>query len=429
LLVVMARIDLTLAAMALVLCVPLFWLAHTCSRRIRTYSHRVKELDSSAMGVVQETLSLLRVVKVFSQEQREYQRFLGISQKRMDSQVKTALIQARFHVAVGLTISLGMAAGIYVGAEQVRAGEMSLGALLVAIAYMAQIYEPLRILSTKVPDLQSWLASTERALALFEQSPEIEDRADARPLARARGEIEFCGVSVRHGEQVVMENVSFKVAPGVRIGIIGPTGSGKSTLLSLLTRFQDPASGCILLDGCDLRAYRLADLRKQCAVVLQEPLLFSTTLAENIAYGKPSASREEIIEVARRARAHDFIVALPNGYDTEPGERGLQLSGGERQRIALARALLMNAPLLLLDEPTSSVDPHTEKLIMEAIDEIAAGRTTFIVAHRLSTLKKCDALLLVCGGTAQFYTTELDTVIEQLTEGPYPDMQRFRRSE
>jgi ATP-binding cassette subfamily B protein len=196
----------------------------------------------------------------------------------------------------------------------------------------------------------------------------------------------------------VLHNISFAVDPGTRLGISGKTGAGKSTLMSLLTRFYDPSSGQILLDGIDLRDYKLADLRNQFAIVLQEPVLFSTSIAENIAYARPEASEEEIVEAAKAANAHEFIVGLPHGYETEVGERGLSLSGGERQRIALARAFLKDAPILILDEPTSSVDTNTEAVIMEAMERLMRGRTTFMIAHRLSTLANCDARLQIDNG-------------------------------
>jgi len=262
------------------------------------------------------------------------------------------------------------------------------------MSYLAMLYEPLRTLGKKVADLQAGLASAERAFALLDQTPDVIEQSNARHLRRARGAIEFCNVGFSYGQgQDVLRGVSLKVRPGARVGIQGMTGAGKTTLMSLLTRFYDPTSGQILLDGTDIREFRLKDLRDQFSIVLQEPVLFSTTLAENIAYGRPDANDEQICEAARQANAHEFIAALPDGYQTLVGERGMRLSGGERQRIALARAFLRNAPILILDEPTSSVDVATESRIIEAIERLMRDRTTFMIAHRLSTLESCDVRL------------------------------------
>jgi ATP-binding cassette subfamily B protein len=227
----------------------------------------------------------------------------------------------------------------------------------------------------------------------------VPEHAAPHSLERASGAVELQRVSFRYESgPPVLQDVSLRIAPGSRVGIAGETGAGKTTLISLLLRFFDPTSGAILLDGVDLREYALSDLRNQYALVLQEPLLFSTTIAENIAYGRPGASREQIMEAARAARAHDFVSALPDGYETRVGERGMTLSGGERQRIALARAFLKDAPILILDEPTSSLDVKNERAIMDALQQLMRGRTTFIIAHRLQTLADCDVRLEVEGG-------------------------------
>jgi len=226
--------------------------------------------------------------------------------------------------------------------------------------------------------------------------PDVAERPQARPLKRAAGAIEFRGVGFAYDNQhLVLDGVSFTIEAGTRLGVAGRTGAGKSTLMSLLMRFYDPSKGQILLDGVDLRDYKLADLRNQFAIVMQEPVLFSTSIAENIAYGRPGASFQDIVTAAKVANAHDFIATLPNGYDTLVGERGMRLSGGERQRIALARAFLKDAPILILDEPTSAIDVATEALIMEAMQRVMAGRTTLMIAHRLSTLDVCDARLVM----------------------------------
>jgi ATP-binding cassette subfamily B protein len=294
---------------------------------------------------------------------------------------------------VGLLTALGTAAVLYVGVRHVQSGVLTLGDLLLVMGYLAQLYGPLRTLSKRAVGLQSKFASAERAFALLDRAPDVPERADAWPIARARGEIEFQGVSFDHGDRPILRDVSFHVPPATRVGIVGPTGAGKTTLLNLLLRLHDPSAGRILLDGVDLRDYRLADLRGQFAVVLQEPVLFSTSLAENIAYARPDASHEDIVAAATAANVHAFIAQLPRGYDTVVGERGMMLSGGERQRVSLARAFLKDAPILILDEPTSAVDVRSESLIMEALERLMQGRTTLVVAHRLSTLEGCDMRL------------------------------------
>jgi ATP-binding cassette subfamily B protein len=247
--------------------------------------------------------------------------------------------------------------------------------------------------------MQSSMVSLQRAFELLDEIPEVIEKRQARPLKRAIGAIEFCSVGFAYDDhEPVLKNISFRVAPGTRIGIQGKTGAGKSTLLSLLCRLYDPHSGRILLDGIDTRDYILSDLRSQFAIMLQEPILFSTSIAENIAYARPGAGFDEIVAAAQAAKAHDFIVKLARGYDTPVGDRGMCLSGGERQRISLARAYLKNAPILILDEPTSAVDIWTEAGIMQALEGLMQGRTTLMIAHRLSTLKICDELLQIENG-------------------------------
>jgi ATP-binding cassette subfamily B protein len=267
------------------------------------------------------------------------------------------------------------------------------------MSYLLQLYEPLRSISEIVGRLQFHLASAERAFDFLEEALDVSEQPNARRLERAKGAVIFRDVSFTYpGERAVLKRTSFEVSPGSRVGIIGTTGAGKTTLVSLLMRFYDPATGQILLDGIDLRDYKLAALRSQFAIVLQEPVLFSTTMAENIAYARPGATCEEIVRAAKAANIHDMIANLPAGYDTLVGERGMRLSGGERQRISLARAYLKDAPILILDEPTSAVDAETEAVILAAMERLTSGRTTFIIAHRPSTLKHCDVLFSIEGG-------------------------------
>jgi len=393
---VTARIDFALAAIALAITPLLFFLSLGSSRLVRKCSREVKELDTSAMSVIQEVLGSIRVIKAFGQENREYERFVRHSSKRMSGQVRLSIMQATYNLLVGLTIAGGTAAALYLGVRHVQAGMLTVGSLLVVMAYIGQMYQPLQLVSTKVTDLQIWLASLERAFMLLDQTTEIAESPNAAPLLRAHGHFEFREVSFRYDESGRgVEHISFSIPAGARVGIVGGTGAGKTTLLNLLMRFYDPSNGQVLLDGRNLRDYRIADLRRQFSVVLQEPVLFGASIWENIAYGNPEAPDEQIIAAARAAASHEFIAKLPEGYDTRPGERGALLSGGERQRISLARAFLRNSPILILDEPTSSIDTQTESSIITAIETLMRGKTTFMIAHRLHTLRNCDVILVL----------------------------------
>ena len=402
---VTARISMRLALVALAVAPILIVLARIYSGPLRRRWRDAKKLESSAMSVVQEVLSSMRVVKAFGREQREHERFVSHSTKGVSARLRATLEEGAFGLVLGLTTAGGTAAVLLVGASSVKAGRLTLGDLLLVMSYLVQLYEPLKTIGRNTSSQQKSLASAERAFALLDQMPEVTEKPNARPLARAAGTVSFEHVSFAYDPaQPVLRGVSFTAHAGARVGISGRTGAGKTTLLNLLTRFYDPTDGRILLDGVDLRDYRLRDLRNQFAIVLQEPVLFSTTIAENIAYGRPGASEEQIIAAAEAANAHEFIRRLTDGYNTMVGERGMRLSGGERQRISLARAFLKDAPLLLLDEPTSSVDLRTEAAIIEAIERLMRGRTTFMIAHRLGTLASCDIRLEVSEGMARHLT-------------------------
>ncbi len=396
---VTARLDRSMAVMTLVVGALLIALTQLWSRTVRRRSHDIKLLDSHAMAIVQEVLTALPVVKAFGQERREHERFVRQSDQRMRGQVQLSTWQGFFNLLTGMTIALATAGALWLGVRHVRAGLLTIGELLVVMAYLAQIYEPLKTVSGKITDMQAGMVSMDRAFELLDHAPEIFDAPHPVRVARARGGVTFDEVSFHYPNSGAgLRNVSFSVLPGTRVGIVGTTGAGKTTLINLLARFYDPSGGAVRLDGVDLRRYKLDDLRKQFAIVLQEPVLFSTSIAENIAYGRPTATDEEIVEAAKAASAHEFIGRLPKGYDTPVGEAGARLSGGERQRISLARAFLRNSPVLILDEPTSSVDTTTEAAIMEATESLMRGRTTFMIAHRLSTLKYCDVILRLEGG-------------------------------
>jgi len=407
---VTARINWRLALVALAASPVIFAVSRIFRRRLRRQSREVKRIESAAMGIVSQTLGGLRTVKAFGQEERETEKFMDESNAGMRARLRLAWAEGSFGLLVALITAASMAAVLFVGISGVRSKALTLGELLLVMGYVAQLHAPLKVLARKISSMQGHLASAERAFSLLDEAPDVVERPHARPLARASGSMTFQDVSFSYqahnaqasrtaapapGGDLVLRDISFEVAAGTWVGIAGTTGAGKTTLVNLLMRFYDPTLGQILLDGGDLRDYKLADLRDQFALVLQEPMLFSTSISENIAYARPEASQAEVIAAAKVANAHDFISRLSNGYQTLVGERGMCLSGGERQRVAIARAFLKDAPILILDEPTSSVDVKTESAIVEAMERLIQGRTTFIIAHRLSTLKHCDFILRI----------------------------------
>ena len=408
---VTARIDLELALVALSIIPILFVLTVICRKRLRNQWSDVKHHESSAMSVIQETLASVRVVMAYGQEDREHNRFLGRSRKGLKGHVQVAYLSALYDLLVGITMAAGTAAVLYLGVIHVQQEILTLGELLIVMTYLSQLYSPLVTISKNITTLQSSLVGARRTLELLDESPDVKEKPHGKRLMRARGHFRFVDVCFSYRKhQPVLKNLNVEIPAGSCVGIIGKTGAGKSTLLSLLVRFYDCGGGRIILDGHDIRDYRLTDLRNQYAFVLQEHILFSATLAENIAYAKPQATEEEIVKAAKAANAHEFIVDLPQGYATQVGEGGMLFSGGQRQRIALARAFLKDAPILILDEPTSAVDPKTESLILDAIKRLLKGRTAFIIAHRESTLKYCDMLMRMESGTLVLLETPAEAL-------------------
>src|SRR2546425_12639081 len=403
---VMTRIDWQLALIALAISPGLVVTGRIFRRRLRRHSREAKKLESYTMSIVQEVLGALRVVKAFGQEAREEERFIRRSTEGMRVRLRLASLEGSFNVLVGLATAAGMAAVLLIGVRHVGAGVLTLGELLMVMAYMNQLYEPLKTISRKAATLQLHLASAERAFALLDEPSDVEERPNAQLLRRARGAIAFRNVSFAYGkDRPVLHDISFNIEPGTRLGIAGASGAGKSTLISLLTRFYDPTEGEIRLDGVDLRDFRLEDLRRQFAVVPQDPVLFSASIAENIAYARPGASESDLVAAAQAANAHEFIVRLPQAYDTQVGERGVQLSGGQRQRIAIARAFLKDSPVLILDEPTSAVDQEAETAIVDAVQRLMRGRPVSLIAHRAQLLERCSALIVLEQGRLASSTT------------------------
>jgi ATP-binding cassette, subfamily B, bacterial len=385
------RVDAQLALVTLSVVPFLVLLSTQFRHRLRARSREVKKLESSALSVVQEVLGGLRMVKAFSQEEREHERFYERASDGMVARVRLVLAQSAYSLAVGAVVGSGGALVLYIGVRRVQQGAITLGDLLLVMSYLTQLYQPIKTLAKRAGTLQSHLASAERAFALLDEAPEVAECPSPVRTGRAEGAVRFSAVSFAYEpRRLALQDISFDVPAGTAVGLMGHTGAGKTTLMNLLLRFYDPTTGHIELDGVDLRSYRLQDLRAQFGIVLQDPILFSSSVVENIAYARPEAKSREIEQAARAANAHDFISSLPDGYDTQVGDRGMRLSGGERQRISLARAFLRDAPILILDEPTSSVDTETEMLILDAMNRLIARRTSFMIAHRLSTLDACD---------------------------------------
>jgi ATP-binding cassette, subfamily B, bacterial len=359
----------------------------------------VRRLEGDALAVIHESLSMMRVIVAFGREDHEHRRFHDQTADAVKARIKITARQTLFSLAVNMITAVGTALVLGLGALHVIRGQLTVGQLLVVIAYIAAVYKPLEQISYAIGSLQDRFISLKNTFELLDAEPEIKDAPQARSIPRVSGHIVCEHLCFSYpGRAETLKDISFEVRPGQVVGLVGPTGAGKSTLVSLLPRFYDAKQGRILLDGVDIRELTLKSLRQQISMVLQEPLLFSGSIAENIRYGRLEASPEEILAAAKAANAHDFIMRLPQQYQTRLGERGAAIAGGERQRIAMARAFLKGAPILILDEPTSSVDSKTEAVILDALNRLMQGRTTFMVAHRLSTLHEADLILVLDEG-------------------------------
>jgi ABC-type multidrug transport system fused ATPase/permease subunit len=397
--VIMLRINwlLTLTTMAVA---PLFMLIiRGFSRRIDQQSRRYHENESKLVSSVQESLSSIRAVQAFTLEPAAGERFREQSEKSLEANQKMTRTQLVYSASAGLAVSIGTAAVVWVAGHQALSGKLSIGDILVFLAYLGMLYQPMNMFSQSASVVQSARAQLRRVFEIIDAAPDIKDRPHATTLKNVRGEIEFRNVSFEYeAGRPVLSNLNISVKPGQVIAISGMTGAGKTTMASLLLRFYDPTSGAILLDGHDLRDMKLEWVRQQVSVVLQEPILFSTTIAENIGFGLAGATQEQIEEAARRAQADEFIRKIPEGYQGMLGERGVNLSGGQRQRLSIARAFLKNAPILILDEPTSALDARTEEALLESLRDLMQGRTTFVIAHRLSTIRQADLILVLENG-------------------------------
>jgi ABC-type multidrug transport system fused ATPase/permease subunit len=394
------RIDPTLALLSLVAVPFVSYSTSYYGKHIEPRLIQVRDLESKSLTIVNDTFNMLRVICAFNREDHEHKLFRQQGKDAVAARISITVRQTIFSLVVALSTAAGIALILGFGAHDVLRHRLSAGELLVILAYIHSIYAPLSTISSTLASFQNHLIGIRYAKALLDVNPDVADLPGAKPLpGRARGDIELRGVSYSYrGRPPALKNISFRVEAGEVVGIVGPTGAGKSTLVSLLPRFLDPSEGTVLLDGHDVRTLTVASVRAQVSLVQQEPLLFPRSIVENIRYGRLDATDEEVIAAARAANAHDFITALPQGYNTKLGERGAKISGGERQRVAMARAFLKDAPILILDEPTSSIDSATEAVILDALELLMEGRTTLIVAHRLSTLRRANRVVVVNGG-------------------------------
>jgi ATP-binding cassette subfamily B protein/subfamily B ATP-binding cassette protein MsbA len=397
--IVMLQVDVALTLLAIAVAPFMVGATFLLGRPIRVAARARREIESLIHAHVQQTLLGIPVIQAFAQEEHEQRRFQKFAADGVLAQRRTALVGSFTGLASGLGVTLGTAMVLWLGAQHVVKETLSLGSLVVFLAYLGALQTHLKALTGLYGALQEFGASADRVVEILEAAPEVSERRDALPLPAVAGLVRLENVTCGYVPgQPVLHEVTLEVKPGQTVALVGATGAGKTTLVHLIPRFFDVWQGRVTVDGVDVRDLRLDDLRSQVGMAFQEPFLFPMTMAENISYGKRRASRDDIEVAARAANIHDFICRLPQGYDTPVGPRGLTLSGGERQRLSIARALLKNAPILILDEPTSALDAETERLFLQAVTRLMQGRTTLIIAHRLSTVRKADKIVVLQDG-------------------------------
>ena len=396
--VIMWRLEPTLTLLALAV-VPFLALAmHVFGGPMRARARERLDLEGVLVASVQQTLAAIPVVQAFAREHAEHERFRQQARATVRAYERQTLADMSFKLFVGLVTAVGTAAVIWLGGRYALDGRLTVGDILIFVTYLASLYGPLSSMTYTASTLQHAAASADRIAEILETPSDVPERPDALDV-RVRGHVRYEHVTFGYEpDRPVLRDVSLDVAPGDVVAIVGPTGAGKTTLVGLLLRFFDPAAGRVTIDGHDVRDVRLRSLREQIAIVLQEPFIFPVTVADNIAYGRRGASADEIATAAADANAAEFIERLPDRYDTVVGERGMTLSGGEKQRLAIARAFLKRAPILILDEPTSALDARTETGLLDALDRLVKGRTTFVIAHRLSTIRRADRIVVLDDG-------------------------------
>jgi ATP-binding cassette subfamily B protein/subfamily B ATP-binding cassette protein MsbA len=396
---ILIPLDLTLTLLSLTIVPALFVLIALFNRKITTVAGEVRDTEGRVYSLVQWAISSVKVVQAFTREEDEYRRFMGASRASLDATLKLYNWQTFYSGVVNVVIAAGTAIVIYAGGRAVMTGTLSVGQLIIFISYLAQLYVPVNQITQSWGLIAGARIGAGRVFEILDTEADLRDGPRSFPSEGARGNITWEGISFRYREEMpVLRSIDLEIRAGMKVAVVGPTGAGKSTLLSLLPRFFDPTTGTVSIDGVDVREYHLKSLRSQIAMVLQPPLIFPISVRDNIAYGRSEATLEEVEAAARMAHIHDLIAGLPQGYDTVIGESGATFSEGEKQRLTIARAILRNAPILILDEPTSALDVETEAFVMEGIERLTEGRTTFIIAHRLSTVRACDLILVLRDG-------------------------------
>jgi ATP-binding cassette subfamily B protein/subfamily B ATP-binding cassette protein MsbA len=425
--IIMVKIDARLTMLSLAVVPVIVFLIHYYAKKVRTQSTTIKERESDLLATVQEGLASIRLVHAFGREDYEVGQFRRRAAESLAANMQMTMTSVVSALVVGTLMAAGTAVLYYAGSLHVMEQKLSLGDLLVFASYLLMLYAPLEQLTHTAWAMEGAAAGARRCFDILDRPDEVPEAPDAKPLRQATGEIEFRDVEFGYSnERLILNGIQLRIRAGERVALAGGTGAGKSTLLSLVPRFYDPTRGTVAIDGHNLREVTKKSLRSHISMVLQDTVLLSTTVRENIAYGRPGASEEEIIEAARRAQAYDFIMAMPEGFASQVGERGGHLSVGQRQRIGIARAFLKDAPILLLDEPTSALDGATEQAVMAVVTELMRGRTTLIITHRLATVHGLDRIIVLEHG----HVAEDGTGPELLAKnGPYAKMFRAGQHE
>ena len=433
---VMFYINWRFTLIALSIAPVLFVVVYGFTRRIKKASRALRRKESELVSVVEEVLTSVRVVKAFAREDFEVSRFESQSLENVETALEARTIKAKLSPIVDVMVAIGTCLVLGYGARLALSGKLSAGVLIVFLLYLGKMYKPMRELSKSTDTVSKAMVGYERIQEVLDIEARVRDLPRARKAPQFKGKIEFDHVNFSYDEKTpVLKDVNFSIEPGQVAAIVGPSGTGKTTIISLIPRFYDPQSGTVKIDGTDIRGYKLKSVREQISFVLQETLLFHATVWDNIAYGKPDASRDQIMRAAMEANAHEFIEKLPEGYNTMVGERGATLSGGQRQRIAIARAIIRDTPILVLDEPTSGLDSASEQTVIEALDRLMKGKTSIVVAHHLSAIRHADIIfvvkeselveqgthdeLLASGGLyAELYKIQTSETARNLTEQP-----------
>jgi ATP-binding cassette subfamily B protein/subfamily B ATP-binding cassette protein MsbA len=425
--IIMVKIDARLTMLSLAVVPVIVFLIHYYAKKVRTQSTTIKERESDLLATVQEGLASIRLVHAFGREDYEVGQFRRRAAESLAANMQMTMTSVVSALVVGTLMAAGTAVLYYAGSLHVMEQKLSLGDLLVFASYLLMLYAPLEQLTHTAWAMEGAAAGARRCFDILDRPDEVPEAPDAKPLRQATGEIEFRDVDFGYSnERLILNGIQLRIRAGERVALAGGTGAGKSTLLSLVPRFYDPTRGTVAIDGHNLREVTKKSLRSHISMVLQDTVLLSTTVRENIAYGRPGATEEEIVEAARRAQAYDFIMAMPEGFASQVGERGGHLSVGQRQRIGIARAFLKDAPILLLDEPTSALDGATEQAVMAVVTELMRGRTTLIITHRLATVHGLDRIIVLEHG----HVAEDGTGPELLAKnGPYAKMFRAGQHE